>query len=144
MQQKFGNSVMRWLINSPLGALMGEGMAVITVTGRKTGRLISTPINVARKEDRFTTTSTRDRTWWRNLRGGAAAALRTGGKDYRVTAIVFESDEDVKRTLGEYCRNYPRVARFLKVRLHEDGNPEETSLAAAAGERVVIELKPLV
>ena len=134
---------MGWLIKSPFGKLMGENLAVITVTGRKTGRLISTPINVARKGDVFTTTSTRERTWWRNLRGGAGADLHVGGRDYRVTAAVYESDEDVKRTLGEYCRNHPQAANFLKVRMREDGNPEDVSLAAAASERVVIELIPI-
>ena len=143
MPDNNGNRVMGWLIKSPFGKLMGESLAVITVTGRKTGRLISTPINVARKGDVFTTTSTRERTWWRNLRGGASADLHVGGRDYRVTAAVYESNEEVKLKLGEYCRNYPRAARFLKVHIHEDGNPEESSLAAAAAERVVIELRLL-
>lgn len=143
MKPNNGNAIMGWLIKSPFGKLMGESLAVITVTGRKTGRLISTPINVARKGDRFTTTSTRERTWWRNLRGGAGADLHVGGRDFRVIATVFESDEEVKRALGEYCRNYPQAARFLKVIIREDGSPEEASLTSTAGERVVIELRLL-
>jgi len=68
---------MGWLIKSPFGKLMGENLAVITVTGRKTGRLISTPINVARQADVFTTTSTRERTWWRNLRDGVEIPVKS-------------------------------------------------------------------
>jgi hypothetical protein len=45
MPTPLGNFFMKTLIYSPLHPLLGGSFAVITVTGRKTGNLISTPIN---------------------------------------------------------------------------------------------------
>lgn len=141
MAQNFGNQFMMWMIRSPLGRWMGEGMAVITVRGRKTGREISTPINVSRDGDAFTVVSGRDRTWWRNLRGGAKAILLTGGHKIQVQGTVYESDVEVASQLAVYFHDHPSAARFFKVRINLDGQPEEDDLARIAPGRVVIKLQ---
>ena len=143
MPSKFGNAFMSWMINSPLGGMMGEGMAVITVKGRKTGKPISTPINVMRDGEVYTIISSRERTWWRNLRGGAEARLRSGGKTFQVNGEVFESETDLKVKLAEFLRKQPMVARYIKVRTTADGSLNEADLNLAISERVLIQLKPL-
>jgi len=73
MPGSFGNFFMKAILNSPLHGLLGDSFAVITVTGHKTGRAISTPVNVSFADNCYTVVSTRDRTWWRNLRGDVPA-----------------------------------------------------------------------
>ncbi len=141
MTENIGNRIMTWMVRSPLGRLTGEGMAVITVRGRKTGREISTPINVTREGDIFTVVSSRERTWWRNVRDGARATLQTGGKSIHVTGTVFETDNDVVTQLGVLLHAHPAMAKYFKVRINLDGQPEEDDLARVAPGRVVIRLQ---
>ncbi|MBK6434209.1 nitroreductase/quinone reductase family protein [Candidatus Amarolinea dominans] len=62
-----GNSFIAWLLRSPLNSLLSSNTLLITMTGRKTGLLITTPVNYVRDGDRLWVISSRDRTWWRNL-----------------------------------------------------------------------------
>jgi hypothetical protein len=45
MPTPVGNFIIKALINSPLHPLQGESFAFIALTGRKTGKSITTPIN---------------------------------------------------------------------------------------------------
>jgi hypothetical protein len=80
MPSSIGNFFIKAIVNSPLHPLLGDRFAVITVDGRKTGKQYSSPINVTRDDGMFTATSLRNRTWWRNLRGGRLAKLRVSGQ----------------------------------------------------------------
>ena len=42
------NSIMKWLIRSPLHGLVSKSMLVIGYTGRKSGRRYETPVNYVR------------------------------------------------------------------------------------------------
>lgn len=144
MANNLGNTFMKLLINSPLGGVMGESMAVITVTGRKTGNLISTPINVVKTGSTFTVISSRERTWWRNLRGGAEADLRVAGKTHRVNGKVYESIEEVKPGMIQFFNYQPKTAKYLKVWVNEDGSLNEKDLDRVVNERVLIKLEILL
>ena len=62
-------------LRSPFHVLRGETM-LLTVTGRKTGRKITLPVNYDRDGDDLWILSSRDRTWWRNLLHGGAVEVR--------------------------------------------------------------------
>ncbi len=69
-------------LKSPLHAIMGETM-LITVAGRKTGRKITVPVNYYKEGDDLWVLTSRDRTWWRNVRGGAPVEVRLHGHDFQ-------------------------------------------------------------
>jgi deazaflavin-dependent oxidoreductase (nitroreductase family) len=142
MPTPIGNAFVLFLLRSPLHPLLGGSFAVITVTGRKTGRRISTPINVARAADGFTVVSYRSRTWWKNLLGGRAGELRVGGKTIPVTARIAEQPGEVRDGLKAYFERYPEYAKYFGIRRDEQGMIPEADLARAAGERVIIRLIP--
>lgn len=134
----FGNLLVKAILNSPLHPLLGERFAVITYRGRKSGKLYSTPINVADLEGVLTATSARGRTWWRNLRGGQTVGLRHRGSSRTMRAEVVETAQEVAAGLAAYFRRVPGDARFFHVRLAPDGQPEAEDLKRAAEERVLI------
>jgi hypothetical protein len=76
MPSSLDNFFIKTLIISPLHPLLDESFAVITVTGRRTGKPITTPINIVCVDSVLTVVSMRDRTWWRNLRKGRPAQPR--------------------------------------------------------------------
>jgi deazaflavin-dependent oxidoreductase (nitroreductase family) len=140
MPTQFGNFFMKTLINSPLHPLLGENFSVITVTGRKTGKSITTPINTVCIEGVLTVISMRNRTWWRNLREGRVARLHQAGKQFPMRAEIAETQADVATWLKKYFSQYPGYANIFEVHQGPDGKPEPQELERLASERVIIRL----
>lgn len=138
MAQNFGNRIMAALINSPLHGLMGDSMAVITVTGRKSGNAISTPITVIRDGEGWTATSLRTRTWWRNLRGNAPSQLRVAGKTYAVRGEAIEREDEALTALLHLFEQHPNVAKYFKVKPASDGAFARADVERLCADRVVI------
>ena len=130
------------LIRSPLHPLLGDSFAVVTVTGRKTGRRISTPINVFRMEAGWMVVSLRTRTWWRNLLDGRTGELRHKGKSFPVTARILNQPDEVKNALRLYFDRYPAYAKYFNVRPDAKGRIPNEDLERVAQERLIIQLKP--
>jgi deazaflavin-dependent oxidoreductase (nitroreductase family) len=142
MPGSVGNAFMMALLRSPMHSLLGDGLAVITVTGRKTGRKISTPINVSREGDGFSVVSFRSRTWWKNLLAGRPGELRIGGKTIAVTAKIDDRPEDVAEGLGVYLEHHPGYAKYFRIQSGQDGRFPAEDIARAAKDRVMIHLAP--
>jgi deazaflavin-dependent oxidoreductase (nitroreductase family) len=135
------NFFIKTLVNSPLRPLLGKSIAVITVTGYKTGKPVETPINVVRVGEALMVISLRNRSWWRNLRGGRTAHLRHVGKLLPVRGEVVEAPAEVAAGLADYFAQYPGYAKFFNVRLDPDGKPDPQELESVARERVIIKLQ---
>ncbi|MBN1439827.1 MAG: nitroreductase family deazaflavin-dependent oxidoreductase [Anaerolineales bacterium] len=119
--------MIKTFVFSPLHPLLGESFAVITVYGSKTGRRISTPINVSHSREEFTVVSYRTRTWWRNLREGRAGGLRLGGKTVTVTAKIIDDPEQGRDGLRVYFERHPGYAEYSRSgRMPWDGSRRTT------------------
>lgn len=106
------NSTMERVLHSPLHGLVSSRAMLITVSGRRTGRAYTTPVNYAREGNVITVVSRRNRTWWKNLRGGAPVTMRVRGQDLTGTAEVVEDDEEaiVRALLPLHPRYSPQRA----------------------------------
>lgn len=142
MPNALGNLIVSAIIASPLHPLLGPGTAVITVRGRKSGRAITTPINVVADGASFLATSLRSRKWWRNLRGGARAELRVAGRQQPIVADVIEDHAAVVEGFTRYFSAHPNLARYFSVPLDADRRPNPDRLRRLADERVMIRLDP--
>lgn len=142
MPSPIENFVIKAIVRSPLHPLLGSSFAVITVKGTKTGRLYSTPINVAPQDEGYTVVSLRNRTWWRNLRRGQIARLRLAGRTLPVTATIFEDPTQVVEELACYFQKYPAYAKYFGVKRSDDGQPSNVDLQTAAQDRVIVQLTP--
>lgn len=76
------NSMMKWLLRSPLHGLISKNIMLLTYTGRKSGKVYTVPVNYVRQSDHLSVVSYRHRTWWRNLRGGAPVTLLIQGQEH--------------------------------------------------------------
>lgn len=135
------NPFMLWLLRSPFHLLLSSVVMVITYTGRKSGKTYSLPVNYIRVGENLLTISLSKRTWWRNLRRGAAVTLRLRGKELPARAEVFEDSTSVVQGLAELVRASPRYATYLKVKRDERGQPSMVDLDIAARDRVLIKTK---
>lgn len=140
---RIGNPILTVLLRSPLHPLAGPGMALITVTGRRTGRTYATPVNVLADGDRLTVISLRRRTWWRNVRQGAEVGLRLHGRDRRGRAVVVEDEAQVAAALAAVVHRLPAYARLLGLQRRPDGSWEDDGLRRAAQGRVIVSVELL-
>ncbi len=142
MPTAFGNAFMKAILYSPLHSLLGNSFGVIIVTGRKTGRRISTPINIAPQDEGWTVVSYRNRTWWRNLRDNRMGKLRVAGKTMTVKARILESASEVEAGLKDYFERYPAYAKYFGMRTDAGGKIPEEELKRVARDRVIIRFAP--
>jgi deazaflavin-dependent oxidoreductase (nitroreductase family) len=119
------NATMRSLLRSPLSRLVDRGIVLLTVTGRRTGRRFSFPVQYVQDGDTLWITSGAgpEKTWWRNLVGGAPIEVFLRRHPFEGTAEVATHEDDpatVEEGVRRYAERFPRFARRLGI----DSDPE--------------------
>lgn len=133
-----GNDFVSFALRTPLHVLMGNTI-LLTITGRKTGRKISLPVNYYQDGNNLWVVSRRDRSWWRNLLKGGDVDVRLHGRDLHGFGEAILKEEDVAGQLAEYVRHLPISASSLGVRV-EGGTPNSEDIARAAKERLFVRI----
>jgi deazaflavin-dependent oxidoreductase (nitroreductase family) len=106
---------------------------LISVTGRKSGRTYTTPVNYVREGDELTVLSRRGRAWWRNLADPAPVLVQLRGKRQAGVGQVLplEGPGLVEAVNGFYA----------KMGMHPDPAKIESSAAECVAVRVELEGK---
>jgi hypothetical protein len=139
--QRIGNVFIGGILRSPFHAMLSKNTLLLTFTGRASGKRYTTPVNYAPVGDELLIFSRRERTWWRNLRGGAPVVFRLQGRKATGWGVAFEDDAEVERGLMTYLQAAPNFAKFFEVGLDEDGLPNREDIARAAEPRVLVKVK---
>jgi len=90
---RVGNPLVRGLLRSPLHGIADRRLALITVTGRRSGREYTFPVGY-RQEGELVTIAVgwpQRKVWWRNLAGGGPVRMRIRGEEREGRA---EANED--------------------------------------------------
>jgi F420H(2)-dependent quinone reductase len=136
---RVANPVLRRLLRTPAGRVLGRRLAVLRYTGRRTGRpheLICTYVRdgatvwvlVARPERKV---------WWRNLRAPAEIELWLAGEHAQARAVALEGSErpeECATGLAVYLAAVPQARRPLGL----SAGADETAVAEAARRAVVV------
>jgi hypothetical protein len=97
------NPVVKWLIRSPLHRLVSGRLALITYTGRRSGRRYTIPVGYE-MADRHVTIGVEwpDRkVWWRSLTGaGAAVELVVRGRRLTGHAVATRAGDQALVTVA--------------------------------------------
>ncbi len=134
------NDFTKFILRSPLHGLLSGSMLLITVTGRKTGRIVTLPVQYLRDGNQLWITSTRERIWWHNLRGGAKVTMLLRGKDVKGQGEVIEDEQAVVDSFRNFFQLAPRSARYFNIRLDPQGEPEIEDIARLSRERVMVKV----
>lgn len=134
------NPMTIWLLKSPLHGMISKGVMLVTVTGRKSGKPISTPTNYLRDGNTLWVISWRERTWWRNLRGGADVRVLLAGKIVEGRGQVIEEEKAVAQSLFDYYRKISQYAKYVKIGLDAAGLPVFADCERAAQKMVVVRI----
>ena len=135
-----GNDFMAWVLRSPLHGMLSNGMMLITITGRKTGKTYTTPVGYYVEGDYMWVITSRERTWWKNLQGGAKVDLLLKRKPVKGIADVELDEKSVEVRMVEYLRHVPQAAKPMKIRM-EDGKPNQEDISTTAKDRLFVKIK---
>lgn len=91
----WANSMMKWALTVPgIQSMVGQGVALLSFEGRKTGEDYTIPVSYHREGDIVTVITKRQRKWWHNFEMPCDVRLRLAGKELRGRASI-EADETV-------------------------------------------------
>ncbi len=135
-----GNDFMAWVLRSPLHGMLSNGMMLITITGRKSGKKYTTPVGYYVEGENLWVITSRERKWWKNLQGGAKVDLLLKRKPMQGFADVELDEKSVLARMPEYLRHIPQAAKQMKVRM-EDGKPNQEDIATTAKDRLFVKIK---
>ena len=135
-----GNDFMAWVLRSPFHGMLSNGMMLITITGRKTGKKYTTPVGYYREGEFLWVITSHDRTWWKNLRGGAEIGLLLKRKPVTAHAEVELDEKAVEARMYDYVKHVPQAAKPMGIRM-ENGKPNEEDIARTAKDRLFVQIK---
>ena len=136
----FVNKTMQFILRSPLHGMVSKTILLITFTGRKSGKIYTTPVDYSQDGDQvfiFTHAN-----WWKNLRSGAPVTLRLRGREFQGLAEpVAEDKQAVAAGLSAHLRKVPFDAKFYGVTFDEQGIPNPEQVAQAAQTAVMVRVR---
>ena len=135
-----GNDFMAWVLRSPFHGMLSNGMMLITITGRKTGKTYTTPVGYYMEGDYMWVITSRERTWWKNLQGGAKVDLLLKRKPVTGFADVDLDEKSVAARMVEYLHHVPQAAKPMKIRM-DDGKPNQEDVGTTARDRLFVKIK---
>jgi deazaflavin-dependent oxidoreductase (nitroreductase family) len=137
-----GNDFMAWVLRSPCHGMLSNGMMLITVTGRKTGKTYTTPVGYYEEGDCLWILSSRDRKWWRNLQGGADVKLLLKRKPVTGFADTELDGKSVETRMYDYIKYIPQAAKSFGVRV-ENGMANAEDIVQIAKDRLFVKIRLL-
>jgi hypothetical protein len=134
------NTVMRGVLRSPLHRVVSGRVLILSLTGRRSGRTISTPLSYLREGD--TVTLFTSAAWRRNLNGGALVRLWIAGREYSGWAVTCEDDKEaVAAGLTRFLTRVSGDARYYGVTLDANKVPDPAQVSAAAQRVTMIQVR---
>ncbi len=97
LMKRVVNPAVRLLLRSPLHGALSGGLALITVTGRRSGREFTFPVSYRQDGDvvMIGVGWPAQKQWWRNLLGdGAPVRLRIRGHEREGHAVARGNERD--------------------------------------------------
>jgi deazaflavin-dependent oxidoreductase (nitroreductase family) len=134
-----GNDFMTWVLRSPIHGMLSNGMMLITVTGCKTGKKYTTPVGYYRENGALWVLTSRDRTWWKNLKGGAEVSLLLKRKPVIGFAEPELDEKAVEARMCEYLQHIPQAAKSMHIRV-ENSRPDPQDVANVAKDRLFVRI----
>jgi deazaflavin-dependent oxidoreductase (nitroreductase family) len=133
------NAVMTALLHTPgLQRLIGRSVALLTVTGRRTGARYTIPVTYVRAGDTVRVITKTARTWWRNLPSNPDVELRLAGRRRVGRAEVAAGDPASVPALVHFLERRRRDARAYGIAVSAAGRVDRSQAAAVLPRLVII------
>ena len=136
------NAAMRIMMGLPgLRRLLGKSFAMISVTGAKTGRSYSTPVQWLKMDNSYVVLSQKHRIWWRNIRTRPRVDLAIGGHTIHGQAHIAK-DTEAFHVLAACLTGNPRIAKFYGIQPGESAPVDPADILRLSDMVVPIVINP--
>ena len=109
---KLANLIVPTLLRSPLHIFASAHVILLTFTGRKSGKVYTTPVEYMREGDCLTIFTQRGRTWWKNLQGGAPVTVRLRGRDVSGVARTITDEAAISTAFRRIHPKFKQAPDF--------------------------------
>lgn len=134
------NPLMRLTLRSPLHFMFSSSLMLITFSGRKSGKLFTTPVRYMRVGNKVSCFTAKTNQWWRNVQANPQIVLRVAGKNYECEAsIVTDESERIAAAIRNLLVSFPNDAPYYEIELQADKTPVEKDLLRASENTVLVE-----
>jgi deazaflavin-dependent oxidoreductase (nitroreductase family) len=135
------NRIMIRLLRSPLSRLVDGGVMLLTVTGRRTGRSYTLPVQYVWDGQVLWVYAggSEAKSWWRNLVGGADVEVLLRRRVHSATAVAYahaDAPELVADGLGRYVDRFPASSKRLGI-----GSGDRFAFEQAAAHTVIVRIE---
>ena len=134
------NSAMKFMLRSPVHGMVSKTVLLISFTGRKSGKIYTTPVSYSQSGDQVSIFTHAD--WWKNLRSRPSVLLRIRGRDLQGLAEPVVGDKQaIAAGLAAHLRLVPSDARYYGVTFDERGNPRAEEVEQAVQSVVMVRVR---
>jgi len=103
---------MKWALTTPvIQSMVGQGVALISFEGRRTGRQYTIPVSYHREDDVVTVITKKQRKWWHNFESPIEVELRLAGRMYTGKAEIQTDDGELLDFMTDYLSRRPIDAK---------------------------------
>jgi deazaflavin-dependent oxidoreductase (nitroreductase family) len=131
------NVPMRVVLGLPAATPLGRRLMLVTVIGRKTGKVYRQPLSYVRQGTTLLTPG--GGRWKLNLRDGQPVRIRLRGRDVSARPELVSDLDEIEGLLAVMAAANPRVSRFVGIPQGPDGRLDRARLQTAVryGFRIV-------
>jgi deazaflavin-dependent oxidoreductase (nitroreductase family) len=134
------NRTMKFVLRSPMHAMVSKTIMLITFTGCKSGKPYTTPVSYSQYGDQVVAFTHAN--WWKNLCDGAPVTLRIQGRDLQgLPEPVAEDKQAIAAGLAAHLRKVPSDARYYGVTFDANGAPRAEEVAKAVQTVVMLRFR---
>lgn len=142
---RVSNPVVTAVLRSRCHKLLSGSAAVLTVTGRRSGRSYQLPVQYAADGQTVYVLpgGWQHKIWWRNLIAPAKVRLLLRGRDVTGIGQAFSGDREpqlVAAAMNVYLTRFPTSARVRGIGRDASGRPDPGQLQRAVRDEVIIRL----
>jgi len=135
---KFALGIMTFLLRRGWMGAAGDGIMVITTTGRKSGRKHSIPIGYMRDGDTILTlTGDNPSNWMRNVLANGEATLEIKKEKFSVRGELVTDESERQRIFNIYKQN----TKYFKANFGIELDSPESELQAALAKKLFMRLR---
>lgn len=140
------NPLTRRLLDSPLAGPMAKALLLLRYQGRKSGRLVTTPVGYVRDGDRIVIVTSPTYRWWPNFVGGGEAEFRLpeGWRMGRAEVLMPDDPRYDEAVALQVAKRGPGMLRGFGVEVDDQGrmSPEGKATATDRAHVVLVTLAP--
>jgi len=134
------NRTMKLILRSPWHGLVSKSILLITFTGRKSGKIYTTPVSYSQYNGQVNVFTHAN--WWKNLLSSESVTLRIRGREVQgLPEPVAEDKDAVAAGLVEHLRKVPSDARYYGVTFDDHKNPNTEQVEKAVQTVVMIRIR---